>query len=127
MATILVVDDSRLSRSMAADALREAGHTVVEAQDGREGIDAFNNQEFDCVVTDLVMPEVDGLRLVHHIRGFDRRLPVVVVSADVQDSTSALCRKLGSTDFLNKPVKMSHLQEVVDRALARARGDQPCA
>lgn len=112
---------------MVADALREAGHTVVEAENGRKGIEAFNEQEFDCVIADLVMPEVDGLRLVHYIRGFDRQLPVVIVSADVQESTFALCRKLGSTDFLNKPIRMPQLREVVDRALLRARGDLPCA
>lgn len=111
---------------MAADALREAGHTVVEAEDGRQAIQAFNTQEFDCVVTDLVMPGVDGIRLVHRIRSFDRELPVLIVSADVQVSTRAVCQKLGVTEFLNKPVKKVILQAAVAEALSRARGGSPC-
>jgi CheY-like chemotaxis protein len=126
MATILVVDDSLLSRLMAADALREAGHTVIEAEDGRQGLQAFNTQEFDCVVTDLVMPGIDGTRLIHQIRGFDRELPVIIVSADTQTSTHAVCQRLGVTEFLNKPVKAGILKAAVEKAVARAQGDSPC-
>lgn len=111
---------------MAADALREKGHTVVEAEDGRQAIQAFNTQDFDCVVTDLVMPGIDGIRLLHRIRGFDRELPVFIVSADVQESTRAVCQKLGITGFLNKPVKKSILQAAVDEALAQSPGGSPC-
>lgn len=111
---------------MAADALREAGHTVVEAEDGHQALQAFNIQEFDCVVTDLVMPGIDGIRLVHRIRGFNRELPVFIVSADVQASTRAVCEKLGITGFLNKPVKKGVLQAAVEEALSQAPGGSPC-
>ncbi len=84
MATILVVDDSPVCRTMIADALREIGHKVLQAADGQQGIAAYEAHRPDCVVTDLLMPGVDGHQLLGHIRGIDGRIPVIVLSADIQ-------------------------------------------
>lgn len=126
MATILTVDDSVLSRWMAAEPLRAAGHTVIEAADGRQGIAAYEGHSPDCIVTDLLMPEVDGYQLVRHIRNLDREVPVIVLTADIQASTVAACRKLGITAFLNKPVDPGQLTAAVEKALTQTGGVPSC-
>jgi 4-hydroxy-3-methylbut-2-enyl diphosphate reductase len=73
-----------------------------------------------------VMPGVDGLRLLHRIRSFDRELPVIIVSADIQESTHTVCQRLGVAGYLNKPVKAALLRTAVEQALANSRGGSPC-
>jgi CheY-like chemotaxis protein len=121
MANLLVIDDSILSRSMAADALRDAGHSVTEAANGRLGVAAFEEDPPDCVVTDLLMPVMDGEQVVRYIRGIDREIPVFVLTADVQASTTTALRTLGATGLLHKPVKAPELVSLVEAALARAK------
>lgn len=126
MAKILIVDDSTLSRAMVAKALKEAGHEVVQAANGREGIAAFERESFDCVVTDLLMPVVDGHQLLTHVRSIDRRIPVVVLTADIQASTQAMCQELAVSGFMNKPVKAETLRTCVEKALSGVQGAPTC-
>jgi CheY-like chemotaxis protein len=126
MAKILIVDDSTLSRSMAAKALKDLGHEVVEAADGSEGIQAFENQHFDCLVTDLLMPIVDGHELLTRVRAADERIPIIVLTADIQSSTREMCSQLAISAFLNKPVKAGALQAGVREALAGTQGRTSC-
>ncbi|MEM6798601.1 MAG: response regulator, partial [Planctomycetota bacterium] len=71
MGKILVVDDSRLTRRVIVGALEEAGHEIVQASNGAEGIKAFRAFNPDCVMTDLLMPEMDGFELTQEIRSLD--------------------------------------------------------
>jgi len=126
MAVILLIDDSRLSRALAAKAIRDAGHTVVEAADGQQGIAALEKYQPDCIVTDLLMPVLDGRKFLAQIRARGIQTPVVVLTADIQSSTRCLCEELGISSFLNKPVNARELQAGVEQALAAARGTVAC-
>lgn len=119
---VLLVDDSRLSRRMAADALQAAGWAVVEAVDGRQALALATAEPFDCLVTDLLMPGMSGLELLGTLREAGCKLPSVVCSADIQDASRAACFALGAVNFLNKPVKASALVEAVSAAVAVAVG-----
>lgn len=118
MARILLVDDSRLSRSMEGDALRAAGHDVTEAVNGADGLDKFAAGEFELIVSDVLMPVCDGLQMLQQLRGAGHTLPVIMCSADIQDSTRGMCESLGIAAFLNKPVKADRLQLAVSQTLA---------
>jgi len=126
MAVILVIDDSRLSRALAAKALSDAGHTVVEAADGQQGIAALEKHQPDCIVTDLLMPVLDGHEFLSQIRARGIQIPVVVLTADIQSSTRCLCEGLGISSFVNKPINAGELQAGVRQALAAARGISTC-
>jgi len=117
MPHILVVEDSRLSRCMVANALREAGHEVTEAGNGEEGLQAFNQALPDCVVTDLLMPVMQGQVMLQHIRAISPDVPVIVASADIQRSSRSTCEELGISGFLSKPVQAEALLTCVDAAL----------
>jgi CheY-like chemotaxis protein len=126
MAIVLVIDDSKLSRTMAVKALGDAGYTVVEAADGEQGITAMEQHQPDCIVTDLLMPVLDGHGFLGQIRRRGIQTPVVVLSADIQSSTREMCEELGISSFINKPIKAEELREVVRQALASARGTYLC-
>ncbi|MBT4863848.1 MAG: response regulator [Planctomycetaceae bacterium] len=119
MPHILVVEDSRLSRRMVVTPLREAGHEVSEAKNGEEGLESFRQNRPDCVITDLLMPVMDGQGLLKHIREIDTDVPVIVVSADIQRTSRKTCDDLGISGFLQKPMTSETLIASVDAALAQ--------
>ncbi len=123
MSRILVVDDSRLSRRFVTKPLREAGHEIIEATNGQEALEAFHEHAPDCVVSDLLMPVMDGPTFIAHLRE-ESTVPIVVISADIQDSTREIVDQLGVTRFLNKPFKADELMAAIDQALGQIEGVQ---
>lgn len=119
---ILVVDDSRLSRRLVVDTLRDAGHRVTEAENGAVALELFCQDQPDCVVTDLLMPVMDGHELLRQLRAVDSDVPVVVATADIQTPSRNACEELGISGFLNKPVQPDELSAVVNAALTQTTG-----
>ena len=114
MTTILAIDDSSLSRKrFVAKPLRDLGYTVVEAANGREGLDAAKEHSPDCIVSDLLMPEMDGFEFLAAMQASGSQIPVIVASADIQETTREKIFNLGATDFINKPFKPDKLVEKV--------------
>ncbi len=125
MSTILVIDDSAFSRALNSRALHDGGHEVTEAANGVEGLAAAQESAPDCIVLDMLMPEMDGVEFLRTFRAKNRELPIVVASADIQESRRAECEALGISAFLNKPVKANALIEAVEQAmLVCEEGDQ---
>ncbi|NOY43316.1 MAG: response regulator [Planctomycetes bacterium] len=120
MTRILVVEDSMLSRRMVVDALKEAGYETSEAKNGEMGLEMFRENRPDCVVSDLLMPIMDGQTLLGHIRELDTEVPVIIASADIQQSSRDICESLGINGFLNKPVKSADLLERIKAALTHS-------
>jgi len=105
MATVLIVEDSDFQRSLIGSIARDSGHDVVAATNGREGLVAALEHEPDCIITDILMPEMDGLDMIDAMRARGQRAHVIVVSADIQDTTRERARALGVAAFLSKPVE----------------------
>ncbi len=119
---LLVIDDEDAIRGSVAAYFEDCGVTVVQACDGRDGIDKIKAIRPDLVITDLRMPIVDGLAVVDAVCRMDDNLPVVVLSGTgvLDDVIQALRR--GAWDYLSKPVKdLIALELVVNRCLERAR------
>lgn len=117
MATIVVIDDSKFSRIVAVKALKAGQHQIYEAEDGEKGLVAVEEHKPDCVICDLLMPNLDGIGFLRRLRGSGSQLPVIVVSADIQASSRATCEELGISDFLNKPCQPADLVASVERAV----------
>ena len=122
MSLILIVEDSRLSCCMIVDALREAGPDIFEAANGEEGLKSFCQDRPDCVVTDLLMPVMDGQELLRRIRAIDSDIPIIVLSANIQRSPRTTCEELGISEFLPKPIQPESLRACVDAALSQKAG-----
>ena len=98
--------------------LQEGGHDTVEAADGREGLAMAQQERPDCILTDLLMPEMDGVSLLAALRelGFNR--PIIVLTADIQESKRKQCQTLGAAGFLSKPPQSKVLLALVEKVLA---------
>lgn len=120
---ILIVDDSALSRKrFLAKPLTAAGFEVVEASNGEEGLSKWlasveSGAAFDCIISDLLMPVMDGFQLLEALNENGCTAPIIVASADIQDSSQQKIREAGAAGFLNKPYKEEQLLEEVSRAL----------
>jgi CheY-like chemotaxis protein len=126
MAHILIVDDEPEIRAFISSALQLSGHTVSEADDGAEAVQKMLAEAFDLVITDIIMPERDGLETVMNIRRQRIRLPVIAITGMPIDSTLYLkvAQQLGASRTLKKPFKVQELLETVNEVLAQPRGDQ---
>src|SRR5262249_47034125 len=104
---VLVVDDSRAAREVLVAAMAALGSgTCDEAADGAEALKRFASGEDDLVVTDVHMPLLDGLKLIHPIRTRARHpgVPILVLTADGRDAERARALGAGASAFLSKPV-----------------------
>src|SRR5262245_32181646 len=95
--TILAVDDDRLSRMMLTRCLTQAGHTVVTADNGRQGLALLQAQAFDVVLLDVQMPEMDGFAVLEHIMRDRtlRHIPVIMVSGLDEIASVVACIEVG--------------------------------
>jgi CheY-like chemotaxis protein len=104
-------------RRLVRQALQGESYTLVEATNGVAAIKAIEKQEFACILTDLVMPELDGFALLAEIQRRQIRTPVVVLTADIQKSTRERCEQLGAVAFVQKPVDGDGLRSVLSGAI----------
>lgn len=125
MARILVVDDDELVRSTVRATLKRAGHEVIEAQDGLQASDALARNPVDVVVSDIIMPEVDGIGLLLKLRKQYPTLKVIVISGGGRTQNVdflRMARTLGADLALAKPFTPEELQRAVQDVLAAPSG-----
>ena len=123
-ASVLVVDDSRTLRQLLIRSLNDIGiSNITEAVNGREGLDLIHSKEFDLVLLDLEMPELDGLQLLCAIKtdSFTRSVPVIVISGAEQFENAVKCIEMGAEDYLPKPFNPVLLRARVMSSLEKKR------
>ncbi len=113
MPLLLIADDSMFQRFQAAKAAREAGFDVIEAKDGEECLRLARENRPDALLLDLNMPGPGGLEVMETLREENAGLAVVVVTADIQETTRQRCLELGARSFLNKPVDGASLRQTL--------------
>jgi len=122
MARVLLVDDSRTVLGIVGAHLREAGHEVFEASDGRLGLTLFLQNHPDLVISDVVMPEMDGFEILRAIRAADPTTPMILMSGGgrslLVDDLLRTAKLLGAWQVLRKPFSGEKLLQVVQGALA---------
>lgn len=120
MAKILVVDDSTYARKVHRGLLEAGQHEVIEAASGLAALESFGLEHPDLVLLDLSMEDVGGVDVLRQMKQMDPAARVLVVSADVQRSTTDRVREAGASGFLAKPVRREDLLASVESLL----GDQ---
>jgi two-component system OmpR family response regulator len=120
LANLLLVDDDAHMREVMRFALEKAGHHVTEARDGAEAFALAQQQAFDLVVLDIVMPELDGLELCRKLRARGE-LPIIFVSSRDEELDRVLGLELGGDDYLTKPFSPRELSARVAAVLRRGR------
>ena len=118
MATILVVDDSRMSRRILRDILQTGGHAVLEAADGLAALERYALDQPDLVILDLNMAGMYGLDVLRQLRELDPHARIIVGSADIQRPTQALVQEGGARQFIAKPFLPETVLDAVTAVLA---------
>jgi two-component system chemotaxis response regulator CheY len=117
MAKILVVDDSGLSRRISRKILQEAGHEVVEAEDGISALERYYLEKPQVVLLDITMKGMNGIEVLKKLRELDPAAAVVIATADIQSSTRTLTRESGACGFVTKPLTPADVLNAVNAAL----------
>lgn len=120
MASILVLDDSASVRDAIRSVLTGLGHVVKEAANGVQGIGLAEHAQFDLILTDLNMPEMDGLTFIQHIRQLPRHngVPIVFITTESSPAMMQQAKKAGATGWIVKPFSPDQLGRVVTKVLA---------
>ena len=118
---VLLVDDNGALRRVFGRALTRAGYAVVEVSNGAEAMTLVPEGEFDVVVSDVRMPDMDGVELLMAIHERDADLPVLLISGDPDLDTAMKAVKFGAFEYLTKPVPLSGLETSVARAMELRR------
>ena len=116
-AKVLLVDDSGLARRSVRQMLEPAGYAVAEAGDGMMALERYFLDKPDLVLLDLVMRGMTGLDVLAKLKLLDPQACVIVLSADIQDSSRTMTLEAGASGFLTKPVDRETLLKAVDDAL----------
>ncbi len=120
MADILIVDDEELVRSMMRTALQRAGHRIVEAANGAEGLELLGREEFDLAIIDLIMPEKEGIETIVQARRNGLGMKIIAASGGgaAKLDLLPLAKKSGADHTIRKPFNLPDLIALVERALA---------
>ena len=118
---ILVADDEKFFQELLREVLQAAGHQVRTVGSGADALEAATRERFDLLVTDVVMPGLDGLSLVREVRKRDPDVEAVAITGHDDVRLAVQAMKAGCADFLTKPVDREELLSVCEKALARVR------
>lgn len=119
MPKILVVDDDFTQQRILGYTLKKSGYTVVGVYNGHDALRLLAEDSFDLVISDIAMPEMDGLTLLRELRNQAQfnHLPVIMLTASGQDQDRLLAQDEGANGFLTKPTSSRELLDTVHRIL----------
>ncbi|MBV9997130.1 MAG: response regulator [Caulobacteraceae bacterium] len=123
MARILLVDDEAMLRRTLRAMLERAGHAVIEAEDGAQALRIFARESPDLVITDIVMPNVEGVETIQELRRRDPDLPIIAMSGGGSKGGAlflTIAKEIGATRTLAKPIRQAELMEALAASLRKA-------
>jgi DNA-binding response OmpR family regulator len=116
---ILLVDDEQPIQALLSFPLQRDGYEVVQASDGREALARFDEQAFDLVVLDVMLPRMDGLEVCRRLRARSS-VPIIMLTAKSEEIDKVLGLELGADDYITKPFSLREFRSRVKAALRRA-------
>jgi DNA-binding response OmpR family regulator len=123
-ARILLVDDEQSVQALLSYPLRKEGYDVVQATDGRQALERFDEQPFDLVVLDLMLPKIDGLEVCRRLRTRSS-VPIIMLTAKSEEIDKVVGLELGADDYITKPFSMREFASRIKAALRRAEMSRP--
>jgi two-component system sensor histidine kinase/response regulator len=127
---VLLAEDNEVNQKLATRLLEKRGHSVIVVKNGREALEAIRNAEYDLVLMDVQMPEMDGIAATAALRAIEREtgrhLPVIAMTALVMKGDRERCLGAGMDGYLPKPIRSQELDEVLDKYVTqKIRGSGP--
>jgi DNA-binding NtrC family response regulator len=124
MPTVLTVDDSRAVRTIVAKQVKDLGFEVAEAEDGVQGLEKLAECQYDLVILDVTMPNLDGPGMLSQMRGAGNMTPVIMLTSESKRSIIAGAMKSGITDYILKPFKPEELRNKILSVLQGGGGGE---
>jgi len=117
--TFLIVDDSASMRHLVSFAIKDAGHTVLLAENGKDALEKFSHTHVDMVITDLNMPEIDGITLIRELRSRQeyKFTPIIMLTTESQEAKKQEGKAAGASGWIVKPFSPSQLMDVIRKFL----------
>jgi len=122
---VLIVDDDPRIRNLLAESLQTLGYETRVAGDGNEAMDNVRSGKLDCVISDIRMPELDGLTLLHQIKAEQPSLPVVMITGFAFQQHRDRAMNSGAAGFITKPFRLEKIEEVLQRVMSRPATSAP--
>jgi DNA-binding response OmpR family regulator len=123
-ARILLVDDEQSIQTLLSYPLRKEGYHVIEASDGRQALERFDEEPFDLVVLDLMLPKIDGLEVCRRLRTRSS-VPIIMLTAKSEEIDKVVGLELGADDYITKPFSLREFSSRIKAALRRAEMSRP--
>ena len=123
-ARILLVDDEQTIQTLLSYPLRKEGYHVVQATDGPQALERFDEEAFDLVVLDLMLPKVDGLEVCRRLRTRSS-VPIIMLTAKSEEIDKVVGLELGADDYITKPFSLREFSSRIKAALRRAEMTRP--
>ncbi len=123
-ARILLVDDEQSIQTLLSYPLRREGYDVVQATDGRQALERFDEQRFDLVVLDLMLPRMDGLEVCRRLRSRSS-VPIIMLTAKSEEIDKVVGLELGADDYITKPFSLREFSSRIKAALRRSEMTRP--
>jgi two-component system capsular synthesis sensor histidine kinase RcsC len=117
---LLVIDDEAVLRSLLSDMLEACGYKADVAADGPSGLARFREGRYHAVITDLLMPGMNGLQVATEIRMLDPEAQIILLTGSAPSLTYSRARESGVTTLLHKPIALADLKVAIDAACSAA-------
>ena len=118
---VLIIDDEKFILQLSRDILVKSNYEVKTASDGKEGIKLLEDNKFDLILTDIKMPNVNGLDFIRHVRVYDKEIPIIVITGHGTLDIAIDSLRLGAQGFILKPFTPAELRNAVAEALEKTR------
>jgi CheY-like chemotaxis protein len=115
--TILVVEDEEIERKLLSEVLETLEYKVAKAQNGREALEIIGSQHVDLILTDVHMPEINGLELIRRVRETGNNLPVIIMTGFDASEAQKCAEKYQAAALLLKPFRLQELREILAKIL----------
>jgi len=122
MAKLLAVDDQKVMRELISSVLTQEGHEVIVAEDGVEALEIAREHAVDMVLTDINMPNMNGISLVSKLRRLDgyKEIPIIMLTTESSDFKKDKAKRMGANGWLQKPFDPKRLIKAVNTCLAKS-------
>lgn len=121
-ATVLAVDDSEMMRMLLESTLAQSPYNLVLAEDGVDGVAKFKANEIDIVVTDINMPEMDGITLIKEIRELDGEVPILTLTTESEEALKQAGARAGANGWIVKPMYPQQFLDLLEQIIGAPRG-----
>jgi len=117
---ILVVDDDEMMRTFIKELLQIHDYKITEAANGKEGLKEFRENTPDLVITDIIMPEMEGISFIRELRAYNKAVPIIAMTGNVHGRMEEfldISTQLGADEILRKPVKTQEFLDAINKLI----------